>query len=226
MDNCLKLKDIFKSYVDLDDFIFKRIKTSHNNIKYYTDTLDFEYIYSHSGNKYISPLVEKLLKDDNTITTLNLNKLVNIIYNKFNDKWGRLFDVLTEKYEPLENYNMYEIETPNIKREKTTGTNVDMNVDGSGSNQSNVFGFNTSSDKGVPNAIAEGETSSNTIGNEENNFTNIIENENGNKVLERNGNIGVTSSQQLLEQEIEVRKNNIYNIMYEDLDDILTLSIY
>ena len=151
---------------------------------------------------------------------------MNIIYNKFNDKWGRLFDVLTEKYEPLENYNMYEIETPNIKREKTTGTNVDMNVDGSGSNQSNVFGFNTSSDKGVPNAMADGETSSSTTGDEENNFINVIENENGSKELERNGNIGVTSSQQLLEQELEVRKNNIYNIMYEDLDDILTLSIY
>ena len=67
MNNCLRMKDIFKSYVDLDDFIFKRIKTSHNNIKYYTDTLDFEYIYSHSGNKYISPLVKNLLEDDNTI---------------------------------------------------------------------------------------------------------------------------------------------------------------
>ena len=193
---------------------------------WYTSTLDFEYLYSHSGDKFISPLVQKLLEDDNTITTLNLEKLVNVIKNKYIDKWNRLFDVLSEDYNALENYNMYEKETPNITKDKHTETNVEITVSGGGSSQSNVFGFNTTSEDGVPNAIASADNSSTTSGETKDNYSDVTDTETGTRELERNGNIGVTSSQQLLEQELEVRKHNIYELMYEDVDSLLTLDIY
>ena len=44
----------------------------------------------------------------------------------------------------------------------------------------------------------------------------------GTRELERSGNIGVTTSQQMLESEIEVRKHDIYMIIYNDIDTILT----
>lgn len=44
--------------------------------------------------------------------------------------------------------------------------------------------------------------------------------------LTRHGNIGVTTSQQMLLSEIEVRKWNFYNSVFEDIDTILCLPIY
>ena len=40
------------------------------------------------------------------------------------------------------------------------------------------------------------------------------------------GNIGVMSSQQMLEQELEVRKNVLFDIILNDIADMLTISIY
>lgn len=45
--------------------------------------------------------------------------------------------------------------------------------------------------------------------------------------LKRSGNIGVTSSQQLLQSELDLRKlNNLIDIIFENVDKILTLAIY
>ena len=40
------------------------------------------------------------------------------------------------------------------------------------------------------------------------------------------GNIGVTTTQQMLTSEIELRRFNLINEMYNDLDTILTIGIY
>lgn len=40
------------------------------------------------------------------------------------------------------------------------------------------------------------------------------------------GNIGVTTSQQMLESELEVRKNILYDIILKDISDFICLSIY
>lgn len=40
------------------------------------------------------------------------------------------------------------------------------------------------------------------------------------------GNIGVTTSQQMLEEELEVRKNVLFDIILNDIAEILTISIY
>lgn len=40
------------------------------------------------------------------------------------------------------------------------------------------------------------------------------------------GNIGVTTSQQMLESELEVRKNVLFDIILNDIADMLTISIY
>lgn len=223
MNNCLKLKDVFKSFVDSDNFIFKRISTT---ALWYNATLDFEYLYSHSGDKFISPLVQKLLSNDNTITTVNLDKLANVIKNRYLEKWNKVVTALKDNYNPLENYNMVEVETPNITRAKHTETNVDMTVSGNANSQSNIYGFNTTSEDGVPNASANGNNSTRTFGDDEGNYSDVTDTETGTKRLVRNGNIGVTTSQQMLEQELEIRKNLIEEIMFEDVDKILTLDIY
>lgn len=44
--------------------------------------------------------------------------------------------------------------------------------------------------------------------------------------LTRTGNIGVTTSQQMLESELALRKYDFYKNIYEDIDSLLTLKVY
>lgn len=83
--------------------------------------LNMEYFGNHSGAKFISPIVMKLLSDDGTITTANRQKLANLIMNKFKIPWTRLWETYDVEYEPLNNYDIME----EIDREITdTGTDT------------------------------------------------------------------------------------------------------
>lgn len=44
--------------------------------------------------------------------------------------------------------------------------------------------------------------------------------------LRRHGNIGVTTSQQMIESELELRKKNFYSLVFRDIDEYLTIGIY
>ena len=48
----------------------------------------------------------------------------------------------------------------------------------------------------------------------------------GTETLTRSGNIGVTTSQQMLESEFKVRQYDFYKMIYNDIDSVLCLSIY
>lgn len=59
--------------------------------------------------------------------------------------------------------------------------------------------------------------------------SNVTDNDTTGKSIthsEIKGNIGVTTSQQMIESEIELRKFNLINEMYKDLDSLFTLGIY
>ena len=44
--------------------------------------------------------------------------------------------------------------------------------------------------------------------------------------LTRKGNIGVTTTQQMINSELELREYNLIEVIYSDIDSILTLKIY
>lgn len=190
-----------------------------------TSTMDFEYIYSHSGDKLIAPLVYKLLEDDKTITSQNLDKIVNIIKNKYIDKWNKLYQALViDDYNPIENYSMVEVETPNITKTYHREQNTNIEVSDDGESTSSVYGFNSSTP--TPSGKAEVDNTRTTSGNKDDNFQDGNDTETGTREKTRSGNIGVTTTQQMLEQEIEIKKHNFYDIVYGDIDNVITLEIY
>lgn len=131
----------------------------------------------------------------------SLDKVTSIIVTKFGDKWNRLYDAfITQVYNPLENYSMTETEKTNSKVKVTS------------SGKSGTYGFN--SDASVPTGESSTETTSE--GNADDN----------NRTLTRSGNIGVTTSQQMLQSELDLRKWNFANMLYDDVDSICCLSIY
>lgn len=101
---------------------------------YLTDNYDFlgmEYFYNHSGDKFLSPMLERLFDktsnkwDANIYTGLNstiLEYVTDIIANHYGLKWSQIYEALIKEYNPLENYNMKETRTPDLTHETVYDT--------------------------------------------------------------------------------------------------------
>lgn len=188
--------------VYIDDGIFSLLQPKFDWMSVEdAKTLDLDYYLNH-GQRSISPLYEQLINQQATNVDFNaLNKLADIIYLKFKDKWNRIYDAYIKSiYKPLENYSMIEVE-----KNATKVTSTDSTKGGS-------YGFN--SDVSVP--VNDSNSTSVVEGNGEDNK----------RELTRSGNIGVTTSQQMLESEIQLRKYNFYEELFKDVNSVVTLSIY
>lgn len=177
------------------------------------DELDRLYYLTHSGEKLISSLYEKFIESFNVSETddsIKL-KLMEIIVSKFSDKWNKIYSaMITSQYDPLENYDMSQTETPNVTKNRNIKSEVHTDND--------VYGFNAPS---TPTPSSTTTVHGDKLLNEE------TETETGTRGLTRHGNIGVTTSQQMLISEIELReKYNFYEIVMNDMDSILCLLVY
>ena len=174
------------------------------------------------------------------------------IFTTFNYKWQKLLDnVYAQTYNPLENYDRQEDTslsyegsenvTRNIDSDrKLKGTTADTRNDTSSANsssQKNVFAFDSAeaspsdSDSGTTTATGTGSSNS-TVDNSD--TEKRIETE-GHSFTDRknvttsriHGNIGVTTSVQMLTAEQEFRiKNDFFNTVYEDIANTLLKPIY
>lgn len=73
-------------------------------------SLDLEYYGNVSGDKFISPLVTKLM-DGEELTTLEINLLATAIMAVNGTNWGKLWETLDYDYDPIQNYKMTETMT-------------------------------------------------------------------------------------------------------------------
>ena len=177
----------------------------------YALQLDKEYYLSHSGGKYISGAYKRLIDAENdNIVSDALMEMANMIIGKFALSWDKIYSAITTNYKPLENYDMEQTETPDITRTKNVNVKTESLHD--------IYGFNSGND-GTPTDKTT-TTGDKTLNEEE-------ETETGTRGLTRHGNIGVTTSQQMLKSEIDLRSQfNFNNQLYDDVDTILCLLVY
>lgn len=212
--------------------IFKKIQgTSGQPFTWLDSTLalvlDKKYYLAHSGEKTINPYFTTLLKlEDDEVIADSLQELANNIIATFKNKWGRLYTALVDKtYNPIENYNMEQVRTPNLQRDIESKQKTDISVTTDAENNASTYGFNSAS--AVPSGKNEGDSTVTTEGSLEDNKTVTQDKETGTDTLTRHGNIGVTTNQQMLEAEVSLRNSYIfYDIVMADVDGILTLAIY
>lgn len=184
----------------------------------YKDELDNEYYLNHSGQKSLKSIYTSLFGSGQSI-------IPSIIYNRFKIRWNRIFDAFNKEYAPLENYQMEEVETPNITKDSTTKQNTDMLNESQNANEQQTHGFNSVNP--VDTDSGSGSGSVHVTGDKDDNYTENIEHETGTRSLYRHGNIGVTSSQQMLQSEIDLRtKFDFIEQMYRDVDSVLCLELY
>ena len=154
--------------------------------------------YTRSGFRTISPLFEQILKIEDI--TSRYETLGSILNQRFSDKWQRLYETFKKEYNPIHNYNMNEKVNSKTKYEVT-----EKSAD-------NVYGFNSQDSVGNN----ENESSREVVSNADDNET----------TTERSGNIGVTTTQKMINEEINVRKYILLEEIYKDIDSILTLKIF
>lgn len=195
--------------------------------------LGMAYGLMHSGDKPIAPLLQKILGTNETVTDANEQTIASILNTTFNDKWTHIKDALATVYDPLENYSMVEhgtdteegTDTHNI----TKGAETDTNTSGVGHSES------TTKNKAVGDteltAREKVETDvrqkvdtvvSGARSDSDENVKDLEKSHN----LTRSGNIGVTTSQQMLQSEIDVRQYIYFEKIFKDIDKYLCLSVY
>lgn len=175
----------------------------------------YEFLYFHNSySKIISFLYEEVVNNASLMSILTSS-----IIERYKDKWNRLYDsLITQQYNPLENYSMEESEKSKV-----------ANVDSVKSNSSDSGTANSTNDNYGFNSITAQPATKSTTTTSATSTNNVdgTKTTDSDKTLTRKGNIGVTTSQQMLESEVILRNKYLFqDIIFKDLDDILMLDIY
>lgn len=209
-------------------------------------SLDREYHGNISGEKYISPLVDKICVG-NFLTATEKNTIATVIESIYIENWVKQWETKYFQYNPIENYSMVEkmsddktvteygkkhIRTDDLTHART-GSDTET-PDLTNTQQNDINGFNS------PTAVPTGGQTSKTNGNSRTEYD-TQEKDSGTQTdvdsgndsttrnynLTRSGNIGVTTSQQMIQSERELWLwEYFHNVVFPDLDKILTIPIY
>ena len=232
--------------------IFRVLARQHPDVDFLQDeTMDFDFLTAHSGQKAVSNSVLAYLVKygidvpDRPIRVLSqkgIDALARVIWSKFGDAWSKIYAALETEYKPLENYSMDEKTEPNLTDEFGVSDDYEKKLhrdvnskttttDQGSDTKTSVWGFNTTSTDGVPegnihtggSVVTEADKLYNNSDDIETQKGKRIEKHTGDTKVHRSGNIGVTTSQQMLQSEIDLRiKNHMEDIIFNDVDQILT----
>lgn len=193
--------------------------------------LDIEYFGNRSGGKFVAPVIMNLLGDEVELTESDRILLARIIWAKFGEPWKRLWETNVVAYNPIHNYNMTDRrETAKGESEAkvATDSSVDTTTHGRGNEvKENVAGLNNTNDKGKLADVSISQESGTTgVAGSRNAKDDTVRASNEIETVTRSGNIGVTTTQQMLFSERELWKWNFFDQVYRDIDTVLSLPIY
>lgn len=192
------------------------------------EELDNAYM-DRSGEKlFRKRFLDRLLHTQGN-RTATLNSIVLRITRLYSKKWLDIWNTMFFEYNPIENYNMVE----EALKDKTTFTNgKKITYAGTETNASNLTSSLKAFDAAGSWKDSDKQEGSNTLtyGTGQNARYDL---NSGDDISDheykftRSGNIGVTTSQQMIEQERKLLMFNYFNeIVFPDIDKHLALSIY
>lgn len=199
--------------------------------------LDLEYM-ARSGAKFCSPLVKMLLNEDGKLSDSAMEKISSAIVSKYHYNWQRLWATMSAEYNPIHNYNMSETRDlattdDNVRdyNSTRTDTGTDTLTHGRVTDElDSVYGFN-SGDSARPTDTYRTEESGDDVQTKNLTATDVdhrIDDNEGteHETITRSGNIGVTTTQKMIEEERALWVWNYFEQVFKDLDRELTLPIY
>ena len=194
--------------------------------------------YFRSGEKTVNDLVEHYTSNG-VVNEAGVTALGSLIDGYYKDDWERIYSALTAEYNPIENYDRNELTT-----NANTGLDTDvygeqLNTKGS---QTNTRGAEDITDT---HSIAPYNSSTLSTDDQNHRVTVQVSDTDGQRIDTAgthtdthtkgttltisgrvHGNVGVTTNQQMISAELELRRNNMVRRILEDIDIFLTLKIY
>ena len=166
------------------------------------------------------------VSDDLTEMGSIISNLSEIYNNEYTTKVG----LLLMDYNPIENYNSSETETTTSENATTTGnentttTTSNSTTENSGETTNKVSpydseNFNNDNNTTTTNTTTGTATDTTTI----NDSGNMSSNGTSSRTLTRKGNIGVTTTQQMIESEYELRAKNLVFEFLEKVSKFILL---
>lgn len=172
------------------------------------EAMDVEYIDSISGDMRPLRAVKRVYHRLGESEVLTIPVIAARLYDHYGTAIARQHAVIEIEYAPAENYNM--TESVNEMFGQGSSGSATVNTD------ANRYGFNTTTAGGVP---TEHTTGSTTTSNRVDSGRDVT--------TTRSGNIGVTTSQQMIQSEIDLWRNyDLIEFMFDKLDNILILEVF
>lgn len=215
--------------------IFDALESIGTNLPWEESTesiiLDIEYFGNRSGGKFVAPVVMNLLGDTTELTENDRILLARIIWAKFGEPWKHLWETNVVAYNPIHNYNMTdkrELARGESEAKVGHGSSVDTTEHGRGvETKDNVAGLNNTNDKGKLADVSITQESGETINRgTSDRKDDSVRASNEVETTTRSGNIGVTTTQQMLSADRELWKWNYFDQIYRDIDSVIALSFY
>lgn len=217
------------------------------NISGYMDGISHE-IFLSNFDKDVSPVVEDYLEvfnvDLSTMTSAQATVYIRFLFSKYFDKWAKLWDnVFIKTYNPIWNVEGSDSTVRTFEHGKTTTETKDFTIEhGRDSTDTetvtdnitdnDVYGFNSASPVGASKSTNNGERTTEYTGSDTDTHsgTDTFANsgvDTERTTLTRGMNLGIQSTQSLLEAEIELREVfNYFNIIKDDIIRELAVNVY
>lgn len=199
------------------------------NLKLFTIFTSAE-MFSYFVNKFGERDFYKYYDNENDGSNTNMVKQASdyiALYGKSHKyEYDKLVDTLSLEYNPIENYSMTEkgtdTRTPNI-----TQTNKGVNTNTVGVDTSITTGKTTfdKSDSFI-NDTKTTNTGTNTDTQDINTTVTTAGNEKTIHEFTRSGNIGVTTSQQMIESERQLAMFSVVDLFVKAIADIILIGVY
>lgn len=224
-----------KKLITLNEWVelFPSIQTIFDkvsqNLKLFTIFTSSE-MFSYFVNKFGERDFYKYYDTENVTNNTNMVKQASdyiALYGKSHKyEYDKLVDTLSLEYNPIENYSMTEkgtdTRTPNI-----TQTNKGVNTNTIGVDTSITTGKTTfdKSDSFI-NDTKTTNTGTNTDTQDINTTVTTAGNEKTVHEFTRSGNIGVTTSQQMIESERQLAMFSVVDLFVKAIADIILIGVY
>lgn len=231
-------------YIKYSDLYFNSLygerKLSCLSVMLLDKTVEEEY---HANIYIIDTPGNFVLSDGKFVVTYKIiedfisKTLINIISNKYYNKWKKVFETYKLDYEVLSPYNVsitdntedtmtsndkFNTSRDNRQEDTENSTNKDIT-------QSNVYAYNSAA--ASPNENSTTDTSLNstttqnntTTGNDNRDYTrdNSIK-----KTITRKGNIGNTLPQEMIERQRKLLDTLLYDIIFKDIATVISRERY
>ena len=217
--------------------------------------LDVAYFGNHSGGKFCAPLVKLVIDTEGVVPSQARTMIAKIIVSKYLINWTKLWETNVVSYSPIHNYDMNEerdLETNEDNIETLdqdayhTGTDtlqhgmVETTQHGmSDTTVTSRYGLNTVDDQVKPSdqvvdqeggstVVTDSGSDIDTKNLQDSTDARTVEDKNGteHEEIHRYGNIGVTTTQKLLQEERDLWIWNYFDEIFKDLDKELALAFH